>query len=322
MAVAAGNRTVVRLVQAGILTVWMTAASPAAADATAKAAADELFRQAVELAGRGDYEAASSRFKASYDADPTLGTLLGLAMAEQRCGKLASAYVHYQELLDLSRRFQDAEREREAIARMEALEPQVPRLTLRAAAPLPRGGRVLLDASPLPVEALGSALPVDPGDHLVVVRDGERELFSATVRAAPGSRDTVVARWATASPVALQSGPAERGQRSSPMRTTGAVVAGSGVLLSAAGAYLWFRSDRTYSDVSQRCPGEACTASDLDRIDGGRSQEGWGRLCMIAGGVAMAAGVVVWAWGGGKEKRESSVRVGVGPGNLRLTGAF
>ncbi|HQP39592.1 MAG TPA: hypothetical protein PLI95_30620, partial [Polyangiaceae bacterium] len=84
----------------------------------------------------------------------------------------------------------------------------------------------------------------------------------------------------------------------------------------------WFRSDRTYSDVSQRCPGEACTAGDLDRIDGGRSQEGWGRLCMIAGGVAMAAGVVVWAWGGGKEKRESSVRVGVGPGNLRLTGAF
>jgi hypothetical protein len=65
------------------------------------AAADALFQEAVQLANDGRFGDAAAKFRASFAVDPALGTLLGLAMAEERSGKTGSAYVHYRELADL-----------------------------------------------------------------------------------------------------------------------------------------------------------------------------------------------------------------------------
>lgn len=321
---ASNPQILARLAASGALATLMLLAASAVADSTAKAAADELFRDAVELASRGDFEGAASRFKASYEADPTLGTLLGLAMAEQRCGRLASAYVHYQELLDLSRRFHDNERESEARDRMEALAPDVPRLVIRSAVALPRGARVLLDSSPIPVDALGASIPVDPGAHTVVVRDGERQLFSQALRVAPGERTSVSVSWPsrTAGPAATPSRAAGSAvPSSSAMRNAGMITAGVGLALIAGGGYLWYRSDQTWRELSGQCPGAACSPDSLDRIHEGKNQETWGRIGLIAGGIGLATGATLLLWGKPWTEKRGSGKVAVGPGqvHLRLT---
>ncbi|MBI5531319.1 MAG: hypothetical protein HY898_01290 [Deltaproteobacteria bacterium] len=297
----------------------LLAASEASAQTASKAAADELFKQAVVLASQGEFEGAAAKFKASYEADPTLGTLLGLAMAEQRCGKLASAYVHYQELLDLARRYNDAEREKEARARMSGIEKDVPRVTITSVSPLPRGARVLLDDVPLPVASLGTAIPVDAGSHVVKVRDSGRDLFQKSMTVSQGEHARVEMP-ATAVPAAET--PTQRGEEPSSgsgLKTAGVVTGAVGLAAVFAGSYLWVRSNQTWNEVSAVCPGASCTPEMRDRIDTGRTQETWSRVALIAGGLGVAGGVTLFAIGSAKKSEPSQeTRVMIGPSSVQM----
>jgi hypothetical protein len=150
-----------------------------------------LFSEALQLAKDGEFAEAVAKFKASYQLDPTLGTLLGLAMSEEKAGLVASSYAHYNELLDLSRQAGDSKREQQARAGIEDTKSRLPWLALSTSTPLPEQSVIQLDEREIPLAAVGSALPLDPGEHSLHVKTPDGASFDRRFRLEEGGKLTV-----------------------------------------------------------------------------------------------------------------------------------
>lgn len=149
-----------------VLVVALGASRTAAADAVAdKAAAESLFREARRLLQKGDVARACEKFASSQRLEPAVGSLLNLAACEERLGRTASAWVHYQEAEALARRLGDGKRREGAQRRAAALEPTLARVVIRTPGDPRR--TVTRDGSEVDPAAFGTAVPVDPGRHEV-----------------------------------------------------------------------------------------------------------------------------------------------------------
>ena len=128
--------------------------------------AEALFAAGREALRRGDYRAAHTKFAESNRLDPAVGTVLNLAICEEHLGRLASAWQRYQEVIHAL----GPGDERLPIARTKAaaIDPRVPRLTIRLAPAAPADTKVMLGAGALTSASFGLALPRDPGKHEIV----------------------------------------------------------------------------------------------------------------------------------------------------------
>src|SRR5436190_7446935 len=70
------------------------ASKPAAAQGTA--AAEALFNEAKKAMDSKDYETACKRFRESNRLDPAVGTMLNLAVCEEKRGHLATSWDLYR----------------------------------------------------------------------------------------------------------------------------------------------------------------------------------------------------------------------------------
>lgn len=131
------------------------------------AQAEQLFEQARALATAGDYAAACPMFEASYKLDPALGTLLNMATCYENAGKLASAWGRYREVISVATKVNDQARIAIAREKSAALEPRLPKLTIRGPATTIPGLVVLRDDVPVDPAVLGAGIYVDPGQHVV-----------------------------------------------------------------------------------------------------------------------------------------------------------
>ncbi len=172
----------------GALAIAMTTAlglSAGTANAQSKddiAHADILFHEGVTLLKRGDDATACTRFAESKDLAPAVGVSLYLADCLQRVGKRASAWKEFRAAEALAIERKD---KRAALAhhRAEALSPGLDRLTIVVPSP-DESLRVTLDGEAVPSESLGTAIPVDPGRHVVLARSGQAQrVFEAVLDA-------------------------------------------------------------------------------------------------------------------------------------------
>jgi hypothetical protein len=159
-----------RLALAALGATWALAAGGEARAEGGPAAdrAEALFREGREAMKRGDLGEACPKFAESQELDPSPGTLLNLALCEQRKGEGTRAWTHYQELVATL----PPGDERAAIARSraEALSQRLPRLAVQLGAGSPPGARVWLDGVELDAAKLGVSFLVDPGAHTIVVQ--------------------------------------------------------------------------------------------------------------------------------------------------------
>jgi hypothetical protein len=145
------------------------------------AAAEQLFEQARALFDQGSFAEACPRFAASYKLDPALGTLLNMATCYEMLGHTASAWGHYREVVVHAQKTGDQKRIDIAQARIAALEPRLPKLTIKAPKVPLASLIVTRDDAPLDIAVLGAPIFVDPGEHTITASAPGYKPFTQTI---------------------------------------------------------------------------------------------------------------------------------------------
>jgi len=167
------------------------ASAQATPSASEVAAAREAFGVGVRAMRRGDWAAAHEEFARAYALDPRPRTLLNLAGAQSNTGRLVEAAESYRTFVAQARQSggEDAA-VRAAEQEIAELERRIPRARIGVTGLL-ESDELRLDGRPLSSAIVGTALPLNPGDHrLAVVREGA-ELVGTDFRAIEGMQTAV-----------------------------------------------------------------------------------------------------------------------------------
>lgn len=272
------------------------------------AAAEELFRIARDLVAAGNYAEGCPKFEAALALHASASTQLNIAKCHEHDGRLATAWAEYKRALVLNRETLGEERQRqlEAIAQagIDALEPQLPRLTL-VAKERPPGFVVKRDGSEVPLSTLGQALPVDPGDHTITAIAPGFRSFSAPAHLTPGKASVIEIVLQPEPRVAVPPPSANEPERELPMRdeptsvpTWAWVSGGAGIVLLGAGAFFLVDDLNAIHRLRDRCDESGgrttCDPGYDYAADNARKNRGFALFLgfSIAGAGAITASVI------------------------------
>lgn len=306
------------------LLLLLLVSSIAQAQGSDPAAADALFRAGRDAMKKADWAVACSKFAESQRLDPAPGTLLNLAQCEEQQGRTASAVQHYRDLMEVVPSTDP--RSEHAKARLAALLPRVPKLTIRLDPGTPSGATVSRNGVVLGQAAMGTPLPVDPGDHQIMVTAPGRKDSRTLVRMQPGETRTVIARVGEPQEQTSPSGSSiqasgerttvESGSAPSLRRTLGYVSGGLGLVGLGAGTYFALRAkSRNDEALSKYCEGTVCT--DPAGVTLTNESRDAGKLSIVgfvAGGALLATGTALIITAPPSSSPQASRRVVVGVG--------
>jgi hypothetical protein len=311
------------------LSLATSMAHPAAAQSRDTAAATELFEKGRSAMKQQDYASACAAFADSQRFDAKVGTLLNLADCEERLSRLISARAHWQQAADLAHAVGDA-RENVARQRFMALDPRVAKLAVRLSPSAPAGAVVRRDEVELGAGSLGVALPADPGTHTIVVAAPGYDDATTKLTLGEGEVQEVVvgpgAKIAAPAPPVVAPPPSAR--PGSTQRVVGVVVASAGVAAGVAlGTYfgLTARRDNDASYVNDGCnAANACNQAGLAERSDAVHDGNISTIAFLAGGVLLAAGIVLWltAPSGSSEASVPSTGFVFLPGGVAVRGGF
>lgn len=292
-----------------------------------KAAAEALFVEGRRLMEEGKYRDACAKLESSQKLDPGAGTLMNLAACYEKTGQTASAWVTYKDAATASAvRHPDwAERARERVA---ALEPTLSRLTITVAASVP-GLVVERDGHALDAGALGTPLPIDPGDHAIDAKAPGRVAFhtTVTIAASEASQKILIPSLQEDKRQSSAPGPA-RAPVSSTQKTVGFVVGGVGLAGMIAGGVFGAMAAGKKSDAQNPafCTSDLarCNSAGKALVDDAKSAATLSTVALIAGGALAATGVVLIVSAPSAREPERatarSLRVGLGASGLWMGG--
>jgi hypothetical protein len=279
-------------------------ATPVAAQAKDPAAAEALFREGRLLSDAGDIAGACAKFRESDRLDPAVGTTFNIADCEERLGRLARAWTLFDEV---AQRLPATDKRRTVAAqRAAALEPRLPKLSIRLAGASPSSARVVRDGVELGAASLGTPLPVDPGEHVVVVSApgrverafkvivSEREIRTLEVAAGAPSDEPSPSGEGPTQPARVVS----RGN--SP--TLGYVLGGIGVAGFVTGAVAGVLVLQKKSTVEEHCDtNKRCDDEGLDAAKSGRTLGLVTTIGLVTGVVGVGAGTYLIVSAGSRQ---------------------
>jgi hypothetical protein len=275
------------------------------------AGAEVLYRAGRDAAKKGDWVTACAKLAESQRLDPAPGTLLNLADCEEHRGQLATAWQHFLQAQGMMPK-NDA-RVAFTQKRANALEKRVPRLVVRLAQGAPPATRVVRDDQELLAASLGMALPVDPGDHVIVTTlDGHAEGRTYVTLGEGETRDVTVAAGAANAPPApapttpqvaptpapAPAPPSSEAHYATIERTTdrrpvlGWLGVGLGAVALGTGAVTGVLALQRASTVKDRCGPQYATC-DNDAVDAAQQ----GKTFTLLSTVGFAAGAALTAAG-------------------------
>ena len=273
-----------------------------------QAAATALFNEGKRLASDGSFAAACPKFSASYKLDPRVGTLLNLADCYEKNHQLASAWARFVEVRSLAARANQAEREQYAKEHVDALEPQLSKLTISVAHPSP--GLVLQrDGELVDPATYGVAMPVDAGPHHIEVSaKGKRAIARDVTIESNADRKTIDIPALEDAPVAESSlendSPSTsqvdaRSEKQRSSRITIAIVAaGAGVAAAGVGTYFGVAALGKKSDSNATCGlsgnSNACLQPGYDARNQARNDGTLSTVFLGVGAALAVTGAVIW----------------------------
>ena len=283
-------------------------ANPGRADDSVTTA-DKLFEEGRALMS-SDLRAACEKFDESLKFNSqAIGTLLNVALCDEKLGRTASALAKFTDARDRAREAGMAAHLQAAEARIAALIPRVPHLALRFATPPSPDTRIVIDDQVIAVTSI-DAIAIDPGTHAIVVSAPGRLAFQTKISIAEGELRSVAIP-------ALEAAVSETSSR----RRIGAItaIAGAGTLGTGIVLGLVARSrykDQFDPDATGLAPCVTLPTGHIQCRSGAygatKSARTLGTVGTVVGGVGVAAiavGAYLWFRSprAGKEARISLV---------------
>ncbi len=269
---------------AGIVGVVLVIGAPSARADNDVAKADKLFDEGRALM-KTDLHAACEKFEESLKWNSqAIGTLLNVALCDEKLGRTASAVAKFTEARDRARESRMDVHLKAAEERLAELTPRVPHVAIKFAAPALPGTQIVIDEQVISMTVIGD-VPIDPGEHRLVVSAPDRLPFEAMVRIAEGEHRAVEI------PVLETAVHSSR-------RTTGKIIAISGGAALGAGIVIGVFANRRYERqfdqghcdrTTRHCDGPGQTETEKART--------LGTVGTVIGGigvVAAAVGVYLW----------------------------
>lgn len=301
-------------------------------DAQQEAAARALFEQASQLMDQKKFAEACPKLEAVVKLAPKgNGARMTLAECYESVDKLASAWATYSQAEASARSAQQVDRERAAHDKAASLKPRLATLTITVpanVAGLP-GLALKRDGAEVTSVQWGVALPVDKGNHallatanggaawqktVAIQADGTNETVTIGDLQAAGAADTLAPRSASSPPVSSSS---------STQRVAGIAVGGLGLVGVVVGAVFGLKafSKNSDSNADGHChDGNLCDPIGVQLRADSRSAGTISTIAFVAGGVALGAGVVLFATA--PKAKAADAQVGIGPRGLELRGAW
>jgi hypothetical protein len=278
-------------------------AAPARAQtASDKAAAEALFREGRRLFDAGQYPEACAKLAESERLDPAPGTLLNLAGCYEKNGQTASAWATFKEAAAAAHQKGRTDWEELARSRASTLEPTLSRLTMTVTVATIEGLEVKRDGAVVGKAEWGTAIPVDPGPHVIDAQAPNRAPFHRTIDVPSGGASSTVAIPDLAAAVATPAGPATGGatpqasDRGATQRVIGLVVAGAGVVGIGIGAVFGIVAMSKENDALHNdCTADKyCTPQGLQLSQGAHDTAMASNIAFGVGAAALAGGLVLY----------------------------
>jgi hypothetical protein len=250
----------------GVSLATVALAEPTSAD---KSLATQLFKEGRTLVDQGKVAEGCRKLEESQRLDPGGGTLLNLALCHEKEGRTATAWTEFTEALGIARKDDRPQRAEIAQQHVEALEPTLSRLIVQVPPASDLSDlEIKRDGTAIRRAAWGTAMPIDPGDHIVeafalgkipwkqtVTVGGKAETKAISV---PVLENAPVAP----TPIANSSGshmPASYVEVKKPVTPAAWVAYGIGAAGVGAGAYFGIRAMSDQRTADDNCPQEHCS---------------------------------------------------------------
>jgi hypothetical protein len=220
------------------------------------AIAQALFEEGRTLMSERRYDEACDKFLESHRLDPASGTLVNLAVCHEKQGKTATAWAEYNDVVAASRREGNSERQRIASERIHELEPKLCRLTVVSIGdPSTRDIAIKVDGLALRSAAIGTAVPLDPGVHVVEISEPTRVLWLGRVTLpVEGASSTLTILNLQPTPVAAVADASTRDNR------LAYVFGGTGAVSLGLGIFFGLRAKSEWDERNDHCASGSCDA--------------------------------------------------------------
>jgi hypothetical protein len=307
----------------------LAALARSAAAQTDSAAARALFSEGRQLMTTEKYTEACPKFEESLRLDSGMGTQFNLAHCWEKLGRTASAWALFLDVAAAARAGNQAQREIAAKERASALESKLTRLRILVPEPTP-DAKIFRDDQEVGKAGWGTAMPVDPGDHVIrVTAPGKQEwtqdvevpatsrIFSVTV---PPLEDLPKAKEAASAPqqeqaVADRSSQRDRGGSRGPS-VAGLVIGGVGVAALATGTVFMLQGYSDNQEALKLCragaDGKSCPdVPEHDRheelVDDAKQEQLIGLVALGVGGAAVITATVLLLTSGGDTNEKAAL---------------
>jgi hypothetical protein len=282
-----------------IAAVALPSVALAAPSAAEKAEAEALFLDARKLMNQKRWPEACRKLESSYRLEVAAGTLLNLALCHEGEGKLATAWVEFNDSLSQAKLDKKADRIKLAQEHLAGLEHRLPWLTVRFEASPPEGIHVQRDGAELTGASYGTAIPVDPGEHVVRATAPQFEPFEGKVILEEGQRETLVIPPLVPAPRQPLPEPSPAASSSAPVplptdpgrRSLGWAAGGLGAASLLVGSFFGVRALRKKAESDASCPtATTCSAGGVQANDAAHSAANFANIGLGVGLVGLGAG--------------------------------
>ena len=338
-----------RALVASFVAVGLVSLAPleAAAQEQSEVAATALFDQGRNLMQQGKYAEACPKLAESERLAPSGGTLLNLADCYEHTGQTASAWAAWKDAAARANAAGKSDVEKRALARAAALEPNLAKLAISVdpASDVP-GLEVKRDGVKVGHAEFGVPIPVDPGTHVIDATAPNKQPFSGKVdvaakqanatlsvtlvdapQAAPTPAPATAPAPTPATATAPSATPEQPASSWSGQKTAALIVGGVGLVGIGVGSAFGLIAKSKNDQALQNCrTSTLCSQQGLNLTDDAKSAATVSTIAFVAGGVALAGGIVLWLLAPSSSRSTTGLRfeplVGTSLGGGALSGSW